>query len=561
MSGKTLKDLKDRVDVVRSTQLERRLEDTKIGKYVSSVDDYVLTQLKSARGEVSIPTMQRFMELNPSYKNELEDLYIEKMKGVKGYDTVNVETIIAQAALFDCLCFVYDSKKDEYSLATMNFELLYDLDVEYDMLKQVLSKNKQGIVKAYRIDVEYSNSEKEFTFKAVNARDFDIDESKSDSSGDKRFFLVPYIFSVRFMKYIESALNKGGTLRVHQALNGVEKIRIISKNEKVLSQMCDVPEAVKGLEAKFFPLKGFFYAPVVGAPSTTSMVTNINLFDVAIIKPTMKSDFQRFNIHKPVDPIKDMIGESLVCATLMKYKEEDISDFSYMISNLPYRNVYLDGDIETIDEKSISKYLHSITETAKDTVYSVVGVDKELNRRRSLFKGNGRAMTKSEIENIEETLQNNICRVVIQKKDCKLSGIFCTNDKNVLRSIYGEDYIKRYEGFSTKFYIFVNWYNTKVGTGEVNEESIGEELDFLGLPSGQEDIKNVVSCLGDRDNVEDLKWYFAKKMGISVKRSEAVKSSSSVLARSLTAYINSEGKPEEYYKFVDKSKIISGVIF
>ena len=568
MAGKTLKDLKDRVDIVKSTQLEMRLNNTLIGKYFKSVDNYLLNQLKGS-GHISIPTMQYFMDMEPNYKGELEELYVEKMKDYEGYEQVDVATMVAQAALFDSLCFVYDRNKDTYSLATMNFELLYDLDVEYDMLKQVLTKNKQGIVKAYRIDVEYNNSDREFTFKAVNARDFDIDERKPDDSEDKRFFLVPYMFSTRFMKIIEALLNNKKTIRVHQALNGVEKVRFISKDYNLLAQVCDTPESVKGLEAKFFPLKGFFYAPVVGAPSTTAMVTNINMFDVYMVKNASSEDFKKYGVHKPVNPIRDMIGESLVANKLITLKYTDEGDFAYMISNLPCRNKYLASDVDTIDSTSITRYLHSLTNKSLEQVYNVVGVKDELNRRMGIFEGNGRAMTADEIANIEDTLKNNVCRVVLQKKDCKLSSVMCTNNKSVLSRIYGENYVKYYEGFSTKFYIFLNWYKIESGEGILTSESIGGELDYLGLPNANEDIKTVLSYLkedgsglDDEVEVENLKGYFADKIGISLRKSTAQSKTTgtSVLSRSLTAYLDEEGKPVEYYKNIDKSKIISGII-
>lgn len=572
MAGKTLKDLKDRVDIVKTTMLEKRLENTIINKYLMRVDEDIISNInsKSSTDHISIPTMQRFMELNPSYKEELEELYVSKMKGQKGYEQVDVATMVAQAALFDGLCFVYDSKKDEYTLATMNFELLYDLDVEYDMLKQVLTKNKGGIVKAYRIDVEYSNSAEEFTFKATNARDYDIDESKEDYAEDKRFFLIPYVYSYRFMKVVESALNKGYLLRVHQALNGVEKVRFVTKDKKILGDYCDIPEAVSFLEAKFFPLKGFFYAPVVGAPSTTAMVTNINIFDVFKLKIVSAKNLETYKVQKPNNPIRELLGENLVVRKLENMKVTDDSDFAYIINQLPYRNKYLASDIDSIDGKSISKYMHSITNSAVESVYKIVGVNKELDRRMKLFAKGSRSINGVELKNIESLLNNNICRFVIQKKDCKLSSIFCTNNKSILKYIYGEDYIKVYESFATKFYIFLNWYKEKVSLSSLDSASIGDELEYLGLPSDNETIKKVTDSFGidgfylGLDIAEDtVKGFMADKMGINLNRSKAQSSSKTdnVLVRTLTAYTDEEGKPVEFYKYLDKSKIVSGLVF
>ena len=605
MAGKTLKELKDRVDVVQASQLDMRLNNnTLIAKYVRVVDEYLKAQMKSPRGHISLPTMQYFMDLVPNYKEELESLYVEKMQGVDGYELVNVETMIAQAALFDSLCFVYDSEKNEYSLATMNFELLYDLDVEYDMLKQVYAKNKKGIVKAYRIDVEYSNSDQEFTFKAVNARDFDIDESKPDCTEGKRFFLVPYMFSIRFMKIVESRLNKGTTLRVHQQLDGIEKVRFISKNEIMLASKCDIPDAVKGIEAKFFPLKGFFYAPSVGAPSTSAMITNINVFDVSILKGATENDFKNFKINKPENPIRDMIGENLVINRLMYLKGSDLGELSSIVRVFPYKDKY-HLNIDDLQPSSIAKYLHSVPEASMKKIYKVTGVEEELSRRLKLFS-NGRAMTADEIANIEETLKNNICRVVLQKKNCKLSSVMCTNNKDILANIYGKDYIKYYEGFSSRFYMFLNKFKNlarenfkKSKNPYIKEDILIKELSDTSLPSESKDVSAVWNILARSSSVSDsditfeedingvwdtltnfeeylnsasfeerLKGYFADKMGVSLRRSNAQsdsvsssKETGTILVRGLSAYIDANGSPVEYYKNVDRSKIISGIVF
>lgn len=604
MARKTLKELKDRVDVVQASQLDLRLgNNTLISRYVKAVDDYLVAQMKSARGHISLPSMQLFMDRIPTYKEDLVSLYVEKMSGIKGYELVNVQTMIAQAALFDSLCFVYDSLKDDYFLATMNFELLYDLDVEYDMLKQVYKKNLEGIAKAYRIDVEYNNSDSEFTFKAVNARDFDIDESKPDTAEDKRFFLVPYLFSVRFMKIVQSRLEAGATLRVHQSSRGSDSVRFISMNKNVLASMCDVPDAVKGVQAKYFPLKGFFYAPSVGAPSTSSMVTNVNIFNVMVLKGATEKDFVNYKVHKPVNPLKDMLGSDLVVNRIMFLQGSDLEELYNIVSQFPYKDKFNLGSPEDLRTSGVVKYLHSLPETSKNKVYKLVGVEEELDRRLQIFYSNGRVMTPEEIDNLEETLKHNKCRLILQKKDCRLSSVLCTNDMGVLRYIYGNNFVKDYESFSYKFYMFLNWFRNAVESGIVNENkayipvgTMVQKLDELGLPS--EEVKNIWDILDKSSSVSDsysgvysegvpdsikcsfkedlyspvfeerLKGYFADKMGVSVKRSNAqsdsVKSSKEsgiILTRGLSAYLNANGVPVEYYKNIDKSKILSGIIF
>ena len=554
--GKTLKDLKDDVTVVSVSNLEKAVSNTFIGNRIGVINKDVREMLSSKRGDVSIPTMQKFLSENKDYANDLENLYIKKMQGVKGYDTVDVATMITQAALFDNLCFVYDAEKEVYSLVTMNFELLYNLDIEYDMLKQVYTKNKRGIVKAYRIDVEYLNSSEEFTFKAVNARDFDIDDVKSDWDETKRFFLVPYPYIVEFMKIFDKALYNGKILKFHQAINGIEKVRFVTKNKEVLAEYCDDANAVNGLTAKYFPLKGFFYAPVLGAASTTAMVTNINIFDMFRVKIVSKETAEKSGVHKPENPIKDLFAESIVCNKLMAIKNDDIAIFSDIINSLPYRKKYLAEDVETISSMSISKYLHSVTEASKKTIYKALNVNGEINSRMSLVSSGSVPISEKDMENIEELLKQGICKFTIQKKDCRLGSIFCTNNKEILSNIYGNDYVKRYEGFSTKFYLFCN----DIKTNGFTFNSVKDLLDKYGFVNDVAVADKVYEIVSPEGNFEDeLKPYLADVMGINLKRSQSANSGDSILARSLTAFIDENGKPVDFYKNVDKKKILSGL--
>ena len=575
MSGVLLRDLKNNIETVKYSVLEEKLHNTNIGSYYDKIADYFINQL-NGNGKISFPTLKKFTEICPEYYSDLIELYGQKMSQMD-ISCVDVDTMVSQAALFDGLCFIYDSVKDKYELATMNFELLYDFQIEYDMLKQVLTKNNNGLIKAYRIDVEYINGSEEFNFKAVNARDFGyIDDNKPDGSEDKRFYIIPYYFCYELMNLINLKLDKGETLRIHQALDGVEKVRFISKDLSVLSNMCDIPVAVADVDAKYFPLCGFFYAPVVGAPSTTAMVTNISVFDIYMIKNVKETDYKRFNVAKCDNPIRDLIAERLVSRTLIDLKYFDISDFSFIIDKLPYRNKFLANDVATIDEISISKYLHSITNTARKKIYNLLNLDEEINKRMSVING-GRKMTDEDIVNIDKLLQGSVCKIVVMKKNCKLSSIICTNNYSILEYVYGDDYVRKFEGFSTKYYKFLSCiksYTLDENDMVHSREKLKGILTMCGLPDDEPDLDAVIGAVRKAGNdinneiYELLKEYFSDIVGVSYKRSISQsennsnsKSKGTVLARSLFAYIDEDGKPVDFYKYIDRSKILSGIVF
>lgn len=564
---KTLKELKDTINKVSVTNLERQFMFTAIAKYGSVLEAYCKSKIK--RKDFEIPTLQRLLnDCIPGYAKDAEQIYINKMKDYPGYEQVNVATMVSQGALFDNLCFVYDTVKDSICLATMNFELLYNLDVEYDMLKQVLSKNKKGIVKAYRIDIDYSNSESEFTFKAVNARDFDIDEPTEDSAEGKRFFVIPYIYILRYMKILEQVL-KEKTLTVVQNVGGIEKVRVISLDENVLAKFCDNPNAVKGVQARFFPLKAFFYAPSVGSPSTTAMVTNINLFNVENVKATSEYDIKKYNIQKPVNPIRNIVGEGIVCNVLMDLKSKDLNAFSDIIDSFPNRKLYLSENVEEIGVGSISKFLHSLSNVGLNKVYKKLGLVEEIDRREKIITSSeGRQLTPEDMKKLEDILKNNVCRLVIQKKDCRLSSVFCTNNKEILKGVYGNDYFGKYEGFSAKFYEFWNWVNDENNSHCGNTSIVSDKLVDCGLALPKQDVDVLVDKIiamrygkiSKEEGKDTIKAFIADSVGVNLKRSQAVNKGNNILVRALNSSIDTDGKPYDYYKYLDKSKIISGII-
>ena len=559
-----LKELKNEVSLVSCTELENRMQNTIIGSYKGAIDAYIINMLNK-KGTVDIPTLRHFVSMNKDYGTKLKELYVERMEGFKVVK-VDEDTMISQAALFDSLCFVYDSVKDTFVLATMNFDLLYSCGIEYDMLNQVIKKNNSGIVKAYRVDLEYNGSS-EFAFKVVNARDFDIDDSKPDGSDDKRFYIVPYTFVSRIMEYINLALKQGNVLKVKVE----EKVRFITENKQVLSSMCDIPGAVEGVQSMYFPLKGFFYAPVVGAPSTSAMVTNVDVFKIDMLKivSDVEAELKACNIKPAKNPTYDLIAETLFCNSMMRLKNANIDSFVETVDSLPKRNKLLPENFGDVSATKLSKYLHSLPEITRKRLYKKVGLSDEIDRRAS-FLGTGRAMSEDDLSDLRVTLQNSICKIVIRKKDGKLSSIFCTNCSGLLAKIYGSNYVGQYEGFSVRFRSFYDWLKRNLNA---NTTTVARFLHKYGLPYDGDALDNVISCMVKGAVSEDsaksrLFSYFSEREGINPRASKAQSENISkareegvLLVRTLDAYIDIDGNAVGYYRNVDISKVVSGIIF
>lgn len=534
---------------VRSTHLEQNLGKTIMGRYISELDSCLLQTLQQKGDNVAIPTLSFFLSKQPKLEQEYINLYNAYMGLVGGVENIPDSLKASQGALFDGLCFGYDTSDDSFALYTMNFSLLMDMEVnKVDMAKQCIEKNKKGEIKGYRIDIEYEQSPESFTFKAVNHRK-PIDD-------DSNVLLVPYIAVVRLMKMMESFLNSGSVLKTKQLVGGTEKVRCISKNMRVLSNYCDNPEAPSAVQPTFFPLKAFFYAPVLGAPSTTSMVTNINLFALSEVKKLANAEgIKKLGIEKPEDPMRTVISEPIVIAKLLALRNDNPMKFIEVIDSLPRSTELFVGvnDIEGYSSANISKYLHSLTNSEQNSVISLVpDVKEEVDNRLDLFKS-GRKMTDEEKSNMRHTLRNNICKFIIRKKDCSLSSITCTNSPALLRKIYGENYFAKYEGFSIRM-------------DEVLEElsqgrNLREALEANGFEYSEDLQEKISLILKENEEVnnysEALTQVMANSSGVKTR---ARSSSSNIMVRTLNAYISEEGGVQDYYRYLDEDKIIDAMI-
>ena len=345
-------------------------------------------------------------------------------------------------------------------------------------------------------------------------------------------------------------------LKTKQNLHGAEKIRVITKNKRILQEFCDDPYAPTVVSPMFFPLKGFFYAPVVGAPSTTAMVTNIDLFKLDELKKISDaSGIRRLGIEKPESAIHAMVSEQVICGTLMGIKASDPERFIKIIHSLPRYNEILGEDENAYTNYNISKYLHSIT---KDEIYRVIskvpGADKEIGYRMNLFSDPVPAEV-SNTSDIRDLLRGHVLKFILKKKDCKLSSITCTNDDTMLRSIYGRDYFAKYEGFNIRFSRFIDALTDGV---DVKEALI--EYGFSADPEILEKIDELTKAdsVDEKSFGEALRQVVAENEGVRLRSSS--KDSDNIIVRLLNAYIDEDGKVQDYYRSIDPDAIVDILI-
>ena len=574
------------IAMIQETELEDMLSDSVFNQlHVHGVMTSYFQTIVTSPGGIGLPTLQAVLTMEQlrklNLKTALLDIY-EKYAGFeKGAEKVPDNVRISQAALFDGLCFAYDSETGKKELYTMNYRVLRKLGIDgVDMSKQVVKKNVAGLVKGYRIDVEYVNSDKTFTFKAVNAR-LEIDDTKPDTDETKRVFLIPYTVISSFMKLIEMLLDSGKVLMVTQYINEATKIRFVTLNNKVLSSYCDDPSALVGIEPKYFPLRAFMYAPVLGAPSTTSMVTNIDMFDVVgINQPSTKVISS--SVEKPQNPMRDIFRQSVIANKIIIAREKSPDTWAKAVRVFPQAELLLPEGVnpEDVSDAAVASYLHSLNEGELKYVENAVKATSKVTKLSNMLFAEPHDVASRDPETLKGILKHNLVRFVVQKKDCTLSSITGTNNTDILMDIYGDGYFRRYESFASRFYAFIEALK---GDEDISSEDslkatsvLRRSLNKYGFHYNAQLVELIKSHLdecywvaGDFGRFESrAKYILAEDEGVNLKASEAASNNSAksedssvIMVRTFNGYIDPKSKkPTNFYRSIDCSKILSAKI-
>ena len=522
---------------ITSADLEQALGRTMIGGYTKNIDNIILNGLNNLSENVFIATMDYIFEEIPDLRQRYINMYRGVMGNVKNVEHIPDELGALQAALFDGLCFGYDTSNDSYALYTMNFNLLMDTsNQDIDYAKQCIDKNVKGQVKCYRLDVEYNNSSDSFSFKLVNHRKvMDVEN----------ILFAPYLYVLRLMRMVESYISTGNIFCIRQDKDGVIKERYVCSNPSVMAAFSGVSGR---LQPAYFPLKGFFYAPVLGAPSTSSMVTNVNLFDMYYIGRRGEGDVQRAGVKPIKNPVKNMLLERSIITSIMDLYSKDPEGTLRILKGVPHSgNLISDGELTS---GKLSLYLHSLTISEEVAVCKMIPGATEKFGRFSMFDEGVENISDISKESLQNVLKEHLCRVIIRKKDCSLSSMVCTNNKEMLSMVYGDGYYGVYESFTPRFYRMIDLLKEGMSPAEATKQ-----MGFDGMEGIIQEYRGRLYTNPD-DFIEDLLKAFKDALGMRTSR---VSSNDYILARSIEGYITPRGV-EEYYKNIDPSKVVDAII-
>lgn len=537
------------LEKLKATELEKTLKGTIYSKHRKVMDDYIMGNLQKEGSNFSIPIVQALIESGSTLEKKLLNLYHEKTAFCDTSD-ISDEMKLLQASAFDSLVVGVNVEKDgEIAIYTANVNTIFSTDVESKFtLEKTVELNRQGIVNAVRIDIEYT-SEEGFTFKQVslnkntNLKVVDLD------TGEGRFLLVPYIAFQRAMVFFKSMMDDKRILEVTQDKGG-NKVRYITTRLDTLAKFSDSKGFVEGLKPSYFPLKGFFYAPVLGAPSTTIGKTRVDLISISEVRSVTNPKVEKAN-----GSLSSMVMLATIQSELSSIKSSDDERYHSIVMKLPNIRKYItDVDSCIPGVNVVMSYIRSLDSKGYEEVVSVLNSNiSGIIARSDALIGNITGYRKEDISkysaySLKELLKSRIVKFVIRKKNCEYSTIVGTNNTRLLEMMYGKDYFSKYESLGSKLYMLEDMID--------GGSSIKDALIYCMGESNPDLEAQVISIMGINDPTssthERLANLFGENTGKKSIRSSA--SSDVILVRKCFAYLSDEGSVD-FYRYLDMSKV------
>ena len=527
--------------------IKRLFSHSKQFTYTQCMETYWTNLIRSGGDNISLPSVGVLSEISPSYKADMINLY----NGTFGlFDEVNVipdDVKVCQAAVLDGLCFGYEVATDTASLYSMNMSL-FDFELEEKLLKSIISANTLGQIKALRIDIEYS---------PVNKDNFECSlVSHRKVIDDENIVLIPFSAVFKLSNMMETYINSGLVLKTKQIMPDADKVRCITEKIEVLQKYCDSEEAVKGLKSIYYPLNGFLYAPVVGAPSTTAMMTKVDLFKLAELKMLRSiKEVNELGVQKPKDPVVVEVEELVIKNYILHLQELDDNQYESFVEKLPKTEKLSSFADRGISDAAISGYLHSIKEADRKKILKGIPNSEELVSSKVSVFNSCRVATEEEMKDLENLLKKNMCKILIRKSGGDFSSVTCSNNKDKLAAVYGKDYFKYYESFGVKAW-YVAWFIEKNGIGDV--KLLGDVLNYVGFDISAKDLISKIQENGGSTSEQAIKNLLYEIHEKPIRQSSK---GNSILVRGLTARITNTGEVKEYTKSIDPLKVVRVLVY
>ena len=506
-------------------------------------EKYVGRFMESFRKEIlenhtlTIDSVYELLKKNPDIARDVKESKWVQGFLRKGGSDFKPEVVDTQCVLLTCNAFGYNMETGDLNLYSW-----YDGKGLYNT-PETLSRLKKNRYATERYEFKSKAEDKGFYFKLVST---DVKGSKVDRRVliDKYVFF-PYLYVSAAMDTIRNLMEEGYTFLVtlHYP-NGSMKSRYITENIELLKKYCDDPSAVAGIKSRYFYPMAHFYAPVLGAPSTTAMLTRVDIAFIESIVPVKAEDIK--GVEKPVNPRK-MVCEKNAIIDEIAMKGLQKGD----LVNLPkFSKVYTSDEIGTV---ALSRYIDSLTAEELDEVSKKLGVYDKAEKKCKVLSGASELIDLNIVksnDDLRKLLSKGAYIINAQSKDGKYLSYTVTNNTSILAELYGADYFKKYEGFNAK------WWRMLLMLSQGKSSS--EALEYCGFPNDSEIASAVKSLYNNGflvgENGEAYKLSMAEAMGYKLKEPS---DENSVLCRSCYAtYDEVKKAPNGYYRYLNANKIL-----
>lgn len=519
------------------------------------IKSYLMTNLKQSGDNYCIPTVEILADMDTNVKQALLDLY-EKNFCFADTSAVDEDIKILQACCLNGMVFgVNHDKNDALALYTSNIDLIFGVNKEskFDLGKSI-ELNENRIVNAVRLDI-LSDVADNVKFKVVGLNKNTNLQVVDPSNGFGRFHIIPFEYISMSLELIKMFLDNKYVIDVHQYTGEVEKARVITTKLDVLERYCDSEEFVWGLKPTFNPFRAFFYAPVVGANSFTAGVTRVDLMNLTRLSRLEKLP----KTLKKAQPL-DFIVEKGLLGWLEDLRITDASKYQDIVDSFPNKKGIITGSVNNLKDgvistSSIAHYWHGCSEADR---LQVIKEHKEISvyaeKYSKLFVDNKPIDIHTlDAGMLKEMLKVNTVKVIIKKEDGMYSNMVVTNNKETLKSIYGEDYFAKKESFGVRLWELQNRIDA-----DRSMPSVIKALDYCGFPDTDEVINSIREVFVDGSNIhEGLAEVLKDDVNTRTNRSPEL-SETTIKARSVLSTLY--GGPHDYYKNVDLSKVVSASI-
>lgn len=523
------------------------LKSDKIYKHQDEVMGYITDMIATRSSNIEVPSTLFISNICKEYADEMISLYNGTFGLYDGVNKVPDSIKILQASVIDSICFGYDTGKEVANLYTLKLELFGD-SIDDKELDKAMKSNLQGRIHAYKLSYEYKNCDNVSIDYKLGSHRTVID--------DDECVLVPLMVSEILLGVLKKFMDSGLVVKVGQEVSNGTKVRCVTDKIEILSKYCDMPDAVVDLKSKYYVLDGFFYAPVIGAPSTTCMMTLIDMFRISELKRIQNAkQLAEYGVQKSKDPVGEEIINNLITEhVLMLAADEGTEEFEQFIQGMPSQDVLGTVNRENISKSLLTRYFHSIKNSERrEILKKIPGSKAKYDAKKSVYGSSLRDATEDEVKDIKTLLENHLCRIIIRKKDGTYSNMTCTNSKEILAKVYGEDYFGIYESFGVR----ARRVAFEIAEGKTSNDEISDLLEKYGFDVDVSVLLDVVKTYGDLSRENVLKALY----GIYDKKEIDRNTGDMILARGIDAMFNyKKGTYDEYYKYIDREKIQKVVI-